>query len=245
LDTYRQFITALYDVFSRGQRGLPMPPGDVKEIINVILDQSETLPGYLRDRLDSVRQITSASMNEPGEGMNLAIFNADGITLSDHQIEVPLNSYQIQELCQFHMCYDQFLYPLISWTESGGCGILQSEKPEGAATLIREVLISLILQLCDHFIHQLATLREEFVCVVYGRLINLKAKFLAQEERRCFEREDEICAHECEDNLKEYGLRPFISHSLVDSYEYWHHVPANCFALSARLALQLSFLRLQ
>jgi hypothetical protein len=197
-----------------------MPPGDIQKIINVILPQNGTLEGYFRDRLDSVRQIASVSMNEPDEEVNLAIFNADGIAFSDHQIGVLRNSYQIQKLCQFHLTCDQLVYPLIFWTGSCGCGILQSEKLRGANILIREVLTSLILQPRDHFIHQLTTLREEFICAVYGCLINLKIKFLAQVKRRLFAREDEIPSDDCEDSSKEYGLRTFIPASLVDSDEY-------------------------
>jgi hypothetical protein len=69
-----------------------------------------------------------------------------------------------------------------------------SEKPKGATTLIREVLISLILQARDHFIHELTTLREEVIYAEDGRLINLKIKFLAQAQRRCSAREDETHA---------------------------------------------------
>jgi hypothetical protein len=54
------------------------------------------------------------------------------------------------------------------------------------------VLISLILQPRDHFIHQLTTLREEFICAFFGRLVNLNIKFIAQAQRRYFAREDEI-----------------------------------------------------
>jgi hypothetical protein len=124
LDPYRQFTIPAYAMFSRGQRGLPLAIGDIQEIINVILAQDERLRGYLKDRLNSVRQIASVSMNEPDEGMNLAIFNADGIVRNDCQIEVCRNSYQIQKLCQVHMLYDQLVYPLIFWTGSGGCGTL-------------------------------------------------------------------------------------------------------------------------
>jgi hypothetical protein len=38
-------------------------------------------------------------MNEPGEGMNLMIFDAEGVLLNDHQMEVFRNSYQPQKLC--------------------------------------------------------------------------------------------------------------------------------------------------
>jgi hypothetical protein len=71
------------------------------------------------------------------------------------------------------MLYDQLMYPLIFWTGSGGCGVMEFEKLQGCTTLIRKVLISLILQPRDHFIHQLRTIREEHICVVFGRLVNL------------------------------------------------------------------------
>jgi hypothetical protein len=54
------------------------------------------------------------------------------------------------------------------------------------------VLISLILQPRDHFIHQLISLREEFICAVFGRLVNLNKKFIAQAQKRYLAREDEI-----------------------------------------------------
>jgi hypothetical protein len=95
-------------------------------------------------------------------------------------MEVLRDCYQVQKLSQFHMLHDQLVYPLIFWAGSSGCGILESERPHGPTILIRKVLISLILQLRDHFIHQLATLREEFIYAVYGRLINIKIKFLAR-----------------------------------------------------------------
>jgi hypothetical protein len=116
----------------------------------------------------------------------------------------------------------------------------QSEKSQGATTLIRKVLISLIMQPSDHFIHQLTTLREEFIYAVYGGLINLKTKFLAQ--RRCFAREDEIRADDCEDSSKEYRLRTFTPPSLADSDDYSHHATIKCFALSTQLCPPTLFL---
>jgi hypothetical protein len=136
LDTYRQFTTPVYAVFSRCGRGLPIPAGDIQAIVASILSRNETLPGYLRDGLDSIRAIVSASMDEPGEGMNLVIFNAEGLLLNKHEMEVLRHSYQPQKLYQFHMLYDQLVYPLIFWTGSGECGVHQSEKLEGSTTLI-------------------------------------------------------------------------------------------------------------
>jgi hypothetical protein len=63
---------------------------------------------------------------------------------------------------------------------SGGYNIFESEKLQGTATMIRNVLISLILQPHDQFIHQLRTVREEFFLAVPDHLVNLNVKFLAQ-----------------------------------------------------------------
>jgi hypothetical protein len=103
--------------------------------------------------------------------------------LDDHELDVVRNSYHTQKLSQAHMLYDQLVYRLISWTGSGGCGVMESEKLQGCTTFIQKVLISLILQPRDHFIHQLITLREEFVCAGFGRLVNLNIKFIAQAQR--------------------------------------------------------------
>jgi hypothetical protein len=48
LDTYRQFTTSVYAVFSRNDRGLLAPSGDTEEIITFILSQNHTLQHYLR-----------------------------------------------------------------------------------------------------------------------------------------------------------------------------------------------------
>jgi hypothetical protein len=125
--------------------------------------------------------------------------------------------------------------PLIFWTGSGGCGVMESEKSQSCTTLIRKVLISLILQSRDHFIHQLITLREEFICAVFGRLVNLNIKFVAQAQRQYFTREDEILDQNPEGSPKEYGLRTFIPPSLIDNDEYWRHVAQKWFTISTPL----------
>jgi hypothetical protein len=112
---------------------------------------------------------------------------------------------------------------------------MESEKLQGYMTLIQKVLISFILQPRDHFIHQLITLREEFICAVFGRLVNLNIKFITQAQRRYFAREDEILDQNPGGSPKEYGLRTFIPPSLTDSDEYWRHIAPKCFAISIQL----------
>jgi hypothetical protein len=122
LDSHRQFITPVYVVFLPTQRQISIPPGGTEEIIASILSQNKTLQGYLRDQLDSVREIATVAMDEPDDGMNLATFNAERALLDDHQMEAVRNSYRTQKLSQAQILYDQLVYPLIFWTGSGGCG---------------------------------------------------------------------------------------------------------------------------
>jgi hypothetical protein len=124
-------------------------------------------------------------MNERGEEIHLAIFNAEGLLLNEHAMEPLQKSYQPQKCCQFHMLDDQFGYLLIFWTRCGACAILESEKLQTSPTLIRKVWASLISRPRDHFVHQSTTLREEFICAGSGRLVNINIRFLAQGKRQC------------------------------------------------------------
>jgi hypothetical protein len=53
-------------------------PWRTEEIIASIFSQNRTLQGHLKDRLDSVREIVTVGMDETDDGLNLAIFNAEG-----------------------------------------------------------------------------------------------------------------------------------------------------------------------
>jgi hypothetical protein len=214
---------------------ISMPLGSTEETITYILSQNTIFQSYLGDRFDLVREIATVAMDEPDNRMDLAIFNAEGVLLNDDQLQVARDSYHTQEFSQTHMLDHQFVYSLIFWTGFGGCGVMESEKLQGCTIFIRKVFTFLILQPGDHFIHQLITLREKFLCVVFGRLVNINIKFLAQSQRRHFAREDEIWVQNPEGSPKEYGLRAFIPPSLTDSDEYWSHIAPKCFAISTQL----------
>jgi hypothetical protein len=46
--------------------------------------KTERSKTYLRDWLDSVREIATVAMDKPDDGVNLAIFNVEGALLGDH-----------------------------------------------------------------------------------------------------------------------------------------------------------------
>jgi hypothetical protein len=84
--------------------------------------------------------------------------------------------------------------------------MIEFEKLQGCTTPIRKMLISLILQPRDHFIHQLSTLREEFTCAVFGDLVNLNIEFIVQVQKRDFAREDESLDQDPEGSQKTMDL---------------------------------------
>jgi hypothetical protein len=164
--------------------------------------------------IDSIpSEIATISMIEPGEGMNLAIFNAQGLLLNKNEREVLRRSYQPQELCKCQMLYDQLVYPLIFWTGLTASGILESDKLQGSRTPIRKVLVSLILQSPDHFIYQVTTLREEFAWTASRGFVNSNIKFRQQAQRRCLAREDDILRQHFRGNST--GISPSNGHSSV------------------------------
>jgi hypothetical protein len=61
----------------------------------------------------------------------------------------------------------------------------------GATTVICKAAIALILWPRAHFIHTIPTLREEFVCAISGRVINLNIQYLISTQA-ALAREDEV-----------------------------------------------------
>jgi hypothetical protein len=112
LDTYHQFTTPVYAVSSRNDQGLLAPCGDIKEIIAFILSQRHTLQHYLRQRLDFVQEIGVYQwMDRVKEWIWLFLMPRD----YDSAIVSGSSPRLLSGLktSQFHMLYDQLVYPLI------------------------------------------------------------------------------------------------------------------------------------
>jgi hypothetical protein len=157
------------------------------------------------------------------EGMNMAILTCDGISDGPAAWQVLKGNYTIVKLHQTEALYDQLVYPLMFWEGRGGCGVLQGEETEKITTQIRRVIISLMLQPRGYFIHSMETLREEFLCATYGRLVNIQVKWLLSAQHAIMARQDEISGDHM-DEEKEFGLRTIIPASMTDSDQYWHAV---------------------
>jgi hypothetical protein len=92
----------------------------VGKIVTDVLSTNRVLRGYIRQRLRSAGEIAFPGMDEPDQGMNLAIFKAEGGLCATHELEVVKNSYQTKVLAAHSILYDQLVYPLIFWDGHGG-----------------------------------------------------------------------------------------------------------------------------
>jgi hypothetical protein len=100
-----------------------------------------------------------------------------------------------------------------------------------------------MLQSRDHFIQGIETLREEFICAVSGRLVNIATNWLLAAQCSHFSREDEIRAMGNDDSPeKEFGFQSFLLSSITDTDQYWHGVAEKCFALSTQMGPPTFFL---
>jgi hypothetical protein len=88
--------------------------------------------------------------------------------------------YGRQKLTQYHRIYDQLIYPLIVLNGTGGCGVATGEPCQKATTLMRKSLIALVMPPRGYCLHEMGTLREEFICALSGRPVNLNITYLAE-----------------------------------------------------------------
>jgi hypothetical protein len=244
VDSFRQFLTPVYAIFNALDRESTGNEDVNSRLVRVILEHNETLRNHVRNRIDTaVQRMQVHLVGSADDGMNLAIMNADGISAESAEFEVLHNTYRARKIKQWTIEYDQLVYPLIFWNGKGGCGVMTDAPMHGSTKRIRKALICLMLQPRDHFIHSLETLREEFICSVSGRLVNMAIHWLLAAQHSYFAREDELRGIDgTEEGAKEFGLRSFIPSSLTDTDQYWHAVAEKCFALSTQIGPPTFFL---
>jgi hypothetical protein len=130
---------AIYATYNKISQGRQISLNEMEWMIAEFLERNEKLRNYARNRVDNIKKIASVSMNEADEGVNLAIFNADGPLLAEHGREVVRNTYQVQKLSQSQSLCGRLVYPLIFWNGSGGGGAHPGEPSVKINTLTRKV----------------------------------------------------------------------------------------------------------
>jgi hypothetical protein len=178
-------------------------------------------------------------------GMNLAIMNADGISAQFAEFTIFQAINAVKRIKQWTIEDDQLVYPSPFWNSTGVCGAIDAETTQRSTKRIHKVLICLMLQLRNHFICALETLREEFIRSVSGHLVNVAKNWLWAAQRSHLAREDGIRGVDgAEDGQKEFGLKSFIPSSPTYADQCWHSVAEKCFALSTEMGPPTFFLTL-
>jgi hypothetical protein len=139
-------------------------------MIDQLLTLNPTLRAYLRERVDAVRRTAVVTIPEMDDSFNLAIVT-NGSPARPQDVEAMRVGYGRQKLTQYERLHDQLIYPLIFWNGTGGCGVDTGEPFQKATPLMRKSLIALVMQPRGYFLHEMGTLREEFICALSGRLV--------------------------------------------------------------------------
>jgi hypothetical protein len=111
VDIFRQFLSPVYAIFDESERRLAFSGQDARvgKIVTDVLAANPVLRAYVRERLRSAGEIAFPGMDKPDQGMNLAIFNADGGLCATHELEVVKNSSQTKVLAAHSILYDQLV----------------------------------------------------------------------------------------------------------------------------------------
>ena len=74
----------------------------------------------------------------------------------------------------------------------------------------------------DYYFNQCSALREEFICSVYGRLIQLRINFQYKLQKQLFMKK-EISSNMNQNDLQ-YGIKTYVPSSFTGSAQYWKKV---------------------
>lgn len=153
----------------------------------------------------------------------------------EHLIESTNENYQIladfksKQIYAGLSEYDILIYPILFWNGKGGCGKLENESKFYSSRLKYSV-ISMCMQSPDYYFNQCSALREEFICSVYGRLIQLRINYEFNRQKQLFMKK-EISPNMIQKDLK-YGIKTYIPSSFTGSAQYWKKVTNQGFYLT-------------
>jgi hypothetical protein len=143
-------------------------------LIQTILENNEFLSSHVIRRIsDAAARMQIRLLVSADRGMNHAIMNDDGILAQSAEFEVLKKIYELTRIKQWAAQYDQLVYTLIFWNGKGWCGVKQDEPMQGPTRPIRKIVIYLMFEQRDYFLHAFEKLREEFICSVSGPLLNM------------------------------------------------------------------------
>ena len=192
VDSQKQFMNQVYITFLGYdkilQHNIPGATSVIKAEINVmirvLLNTNRGLKNYVQQCSEPLNKLTEyyAYLKSNDKGANVAVIGNEEIT---HEIITEAaclkdkfsdGKYKKTYLYANSAKYDQLVYPLIFWDGKGGCGKLDDEDKWSIQDM-RFVCRSILYQPMKHYIHKLSTLREEFLCSLYGRIMKMRIDY--------------------------------------------------------------------
>ena len=262
VDSNAQFINPVYLIFSGSDfddSSIFRDSGDqdyfeiktlILQLASEIRQTNPTLTNFVSNvlnRFGNSFSIIQASLLGHDKGINFAFFNNDSvIDQNDHvyltcenaelspEDKQKLENYPKRYINEITAEYDQLLFPLMFWNGQGGCGQFEGEK-DWDIKMMKRICICLCMQPQSHYFHRLISLREEYICTVYGRW--MKRKVEKEKQRQMLVRkENEIRSGTVNSsNDNQIGVQTFIPASFTGSDTYWHQLQNKAFLLTVSL----------
>ena len=175
--------------------------------------------------------------------MNLISYNIspevdltfDGIIVKERKQHSIISVIEKKYIYSTSSDYDTLVYPLTFWNGKGGCGRLPNET-KWNIRLMRSSCCSLLMQPQTNYIHRLSCLREEYLCSVYGRIMQYRNDYEYKRQMLKLSSMDIDSGklfNEC-DELKE-GIKTYIPKNLTNSPMQWKELQNHAFLLSVAL----------
>lgn len=132
-----------------------------------------------------------------------------------------LKEFKTKQIYAGSSDYDILIYLLLYWNGKGGCGKLENES-KFCSNKLRYSILSMCMHSPDYYFNQCSALREEFICSVYGRLIQLRINFQYKLQKQLFMKK-EISSNMNQNDLQ-YGIKTYVPSSFTGSAQYWKKV---------------------
>ena len=145
----------------------------------------------------------------------------DGYIINEN-LHQTLNNYKTKQIYAGDSDYDILIYPLLFWNGEGGCGKLKDESKLDSWAF-RYSLISMCMQNPSYYFNRCSALKEEFICSVYGRILQLRINYQFNLQKNLYMKKEIFSNSNQTDNLK-YGIKTYVPSTFTGSYQYWRKV---------------------
>ena len=252
VDTKFQFFNQVYITFHSLDNSVEARVSGISKVIraeiNILISSLLSFNKHLKDYIRNNSFFPSGKnnyiaflKNYDDKGANCAIIgeedletekNIDSALLKEKN---KLGEYKKKYINPISSDYDQLLYPLIFFEGKGGCGKLPNETA-WKIDLMKRACCCLLMQPSKHYINKLSYLREEYLCSVYGRIMQYRINYEYKRQMIKLSSQDIDSGklYNGSEDLKE-GIKTYIPKNIASSPKQWKELQNMAFLLSVAL----------